>query len=55
MSTQNLCFDQKYENISEFLLEKFQFLVVKFAVYLNRRVFVMCTIYCCCTVLQKSE
>ena len=35
------CFDQKYEKISEFLSEKFQFLVVKFSVYLNRRVFVM--------------
>ena len=25
-----------------FLSEKFQFLVVKFSIYLNRRVFVMC-------------
>ena len=29
------------KKISEFLSEKFQFLVVKFSVYLNRRVFVM--------------
>ena len=41
-STQNLCFVQKYEKISEFLSPKhFQFLVVKFSVYLNRLVFVM--------------
>ena len=37
----NLCFEQKYENISVFLSENFQFLVVKFSIYLNRRVFVM--------------
>ena len=29
--------------ISEFLSENFQFLVVKFSIYLNRRVFVMFT------------
>ena len=29
------------EKILEFLSEKFQFLVVKFSIYLNRRVFVM--------------
>ena len=34
--------------ISEFLSEKFQFLVVKFSVYLNRRVFVMNAIMKCC-------
>ena len=28
---------------SEFLAENFQFLVVKFSIYLNRRVFVMTT------------
>ena len=33
MSTHNLCFEQKYE--------KYQFLVVKFSVYLNRHVFIM--------------
>ena len=33
MSTHNLCFEQKYEKISEFLSEKFQFFVVKFSVY----------------------
>ena len=38
----NLSFDQKYEKISEFFyLKNCQFLVVKFSVYLNRRVFVM--------------
>ena len=41
MSTHNLCFEQKYEKISEFLLENFHFLVAKFSVYLNRHVFVM--------------
>ena len=40
-STNNLCFEQKYEQISEVLSVKFQFLVVKFSIYLNRRVFVM--------------
>ena len=37
-------FVQKYEKISVFLSENFQFLVVKFSIYLNRRVFVMCTL-----------
>ena len=42
-STHNLCFVQKYEKISEFFLsENFQFLEIKFSIYLNRRVFVMC-------------
>ena len=40
-STHNLCFDQKYEKYKIFLSENFHFLVVKFSVYLNRRVFVM--------------
>ena len=35
-STHNLCFEQKYETS-----ENFHFLVVKFSIYLNRRVFVM--------------
>ena len=39
-SPQNLCFEQKYKTISEFLSENFLFfLVVKFSVYLNRRFF----------------
>ena len=38
----NLCFEQKYEEKKKnFLSENFKFLVVKFSVYLNRRVFVM--------------
>ena len=41
MSTNNLCFEQKYEKISEFLSENFQFLVVKFSIYLNRHIFIM--------------
>ena len=36
MSTNNLCFKQKYENYQRFLSEKFQFLEVKFSIYLNR-------------------
>ena len=40
----NLCFEQKYEKFPEFLFEKFQFLMVKFSMYLNnlnRHVFIM--------------
>ena len=38
----NLCFEQKYEKISEFLSENFFFGgMVKFSVYLDRLVFVM--------------
>ena len=41
MSTHNLCFEQKYEQYQSFLSENFQFLEVKFSIYLNRRVFIM--------------
>ena len=41
MSTYNLCFDQKYEKYQNFFSENFHFLVVKFLIYLNRRVFVV--------------
>ena len=34
-------FEQKYEKLSEFLSENFQFLEVKFSIYLNRHVFIM--------------
>ena len=40
MSTHNLCFEQKYENIS-FLSENFPCLDVKFFMYFNRHVFLM--------------
>ena len=40
MSTHNLCFEQKYEKYQNFYL-KTQFLVAKFSIYLNRRVYVM--------------
>ena len=40
-STHNLCFEQKYEKHQTLLSENFQFLLVKFSIYLNRRVFVM--------------
>ena len=39
--THNLCFGQKYEKYQSILFENFQFLEVKFSIYLNRRVFVM--------------
>ena len=44
-STHNLCFEQIYEKYQSFLPENFQFLEVKFSVYLNRRVFVMVIVY----------
>ena len=40
-STQYLCYEQKYEKYRIFLFDFFPFLVVKFSIYLNRRVFVM--------------
>ena len=40
-SNHNLCFEQKYEKYQRFLSENFQFLEVKFSVYLNRRVIIM--------------
>ena len=40
-STHNLYYEQKYEKYQNFLSENFQFLEVKFSIYLNRRVFVM--------------
>ena len=40
-STHNQCFEQKYEKYQNFLSVNFQFLEVKFSIYLNRRVFVM--------------
>ena len=41
MSAHNLCFEQNYEIFQSSLSEKFQFLKVKFSIYLNRLVFVM--------------
>ena len=42
MSTHNLCFEQKYEKYQIlFLSENFQFLKVKFSIYLNRRIYIM--------------
>ena len=40
-STHNLCFEQKYEKYQSFSSENFQFLGVKFYIYLNRHIFVM--------------
>ena len=39
-STNNLCFEQKYEKYQFFFSENSQFLEVKFSIYLNRRVFI---------------
>ena len=41
MNTHNVCFEQKYEKYQSFLSVIFQFLDVKFSIYLNRRAFVM--------------
>ena len=41
MNTHNLCFEQKYESYQNFSSENFHILVVKFSIYLNRRVFLM--------------
>ena len=42
MSTYNLCFEQKYVKMSELLSGNFKFFfMVKFSIYLNRRVFAM--------------
>ena len=40
-SSHSLCFGQKHEKYKKFLSEIFQFLEVKFSIYLNRRVLVM--------------
>ena len=45
-SNHNLCFEHKYEKYKNFLSENFQFLVVKFSIYLNRRVIVMRPLQC---------
>ena len=41
MSTHNLCFEKKYEKYQNFYLKIFIILIMKFSIYLNRRVFVM--------------
>ena len=38
---QSMFWEQKYEKYQNFYLKIFIFLVVKFSIYLNRRVFVM--------------
>ena len=39
--TLGVCFEQKYEKNHASLFKNFHFLVIKFSVYLDRRVFVM--------------
>ena len=41
----NLCFEQKYEKYQNYLCENFHILVVKFSIYLNRRVFILVTTF----------
>ena len=53
MSAHNLCFEQKYEKFQNFLSENFHFLMVKFSIYLNRRVFVMFLRFCKCSVVIR--
>ena len=43
------------KKISEFLFENFQFLVVKFSIYLDRCVFVMLYMYTCICKLIDSK
>ena len=45
MSTHNLCFEQKYEKFQSFYLKPFSFWVVKFSIYLNKRVFIMTLLF----------
>ena len=44
-SIHKICFEQKYEKYLNILSKNFHFFVVKFSVYLNRRVFVMWLIW----------
>ena len=44
-STNNLCLEQKYEKYQNFYMKNCHALVVKFSVYLNRRVFVILLIF----------
>ena len=55
MSTHNLCFVKKYEKYLSFLSENFQFLEIKFSIYLNRRVFVMITKYHICSFVEPDQ
>ena len=54
MSTHNLCFEQKHKKTSVFLSENFQFLEVKFSIYLNRGVFVMKRSKIKCSIFLKN-
>ena len=56
MSTHNLCFEQKYEKLQNFLSEEFPFLVVKFSIYLNRHVTVMNVygLYTCLHIIENK-
>ena len=54
MSTHNLCFEQKFEKNRVFLSDNFQFLEVKFSIYLNRRVFVMSGSFSLCIIYIQS-
>ena len=45
MSTDSLCFEQKYEKYQGFYLKIFEFLEVKSSIYLYRLVFVMARLF----------
>ena len=55
-STHNLSFEQKSEKYQKFLFENFHFLVTKFSIYFNRRVFVMrdpsSNLHCFCFIIK---
>ena len=51
----NLCFEQKYNKYQNFYLKTFIFFLVKFSIYLNRRVFVMRTLRFCVFMFFYSD
>ena len=53
-STDNLCFEQKYEKYQSSLSEIFQLFEVKFSIYFNRRIFVMVCFVIVCSSSSPS-
>ena len=54
-STHNLGFEQEYKEYQNFLSKNFPFLVVKFSIFLNRRVFVMANSLSTLPGMPKTE
>ena len=54
MSTEKLCFEQKYEKYQSLLSENFQFLEVNFSIYFNRHVFVMGAQTCLDSIAEQT-